>query len=56
MRCTEELLKIKSKLILIHFTSFVEGQDLTTNQFIARYNPLRGNLLNHSHILFKEVT
>ena len=36
MRCTEELLKIKSKLILIHFTSFVEGQDLTTNQFIAR--------------------
>ena len=24
MRCTEKLLKIKSKLILIHFTSYVE--------------------------------
>jgi hypothetical protein len=24
MRCTGKLLKIKSKLILIHFTSFVE--------------------------------
>jgi hypothetical protein len=35
MRCTEKLLKIKSKLILIPFTSFVEGQGLTTNQFVA---------------------
>ena len=31
MRCTGKLLKIKSKLILIHFTSFVEGQGLATN-------------------------
>ena len=36
VRCTGKLLKIKSKLILILFTSFVEGQDLTTNQFVAR--------------------
>jgi hypothetical protein len=35
MRCTEKLLKIKSKLILIPFTSFVEEQDLATNQFIT---------------------
>ena len=33
MRCTRKLLKIKSKLILI---SFVEGQDLATNQFVTR--------------------
>jgi hypothetical protein len=36
MRCTGKLLKIKSKLILIPFTSFVEGQGLATNQFVAR--------------------
>ena len=36
MRYTEKLLKIKSKLILILFTSFVEGQGLATNQFVAR--------------------
>ena len=36
VQCTGKLLKIKSKLILIPFTSFVEGQDLTTNQFVAR--------------------
>jgi hypothetical protein len=36
MRCTGKLLKIKSKLILIHFTFFVEGQGLATNQFVAR--------------------
>ena len=37
VRCTEKLLKIKSKLILIHFTSFVERQDhLATNQFVTR--------------------
>ena len=36
MRCTEKLLKIKSKLISIPFTSFVEGQGLATNQFVAR--------------------
>jgi hypothetical protein len=36
MRSTGKLLKIKSKLILIHFTSFVEGQGLATNQFVAR--------------------
>jgi hypothetical protein len=35
VRCTEKLLKIKSKLILIPFTSFVEGQGLVTNQFVA---------------------
>ena len=36
MRCTGKLLKVKSKLILIHFTFFVEGQGLATNQFVAR--------------------
>ena len=36
MRYTAKLLKIKSKLILIPFTFFVEGQGLTKNQFIAR--------------------
>jgi hypothetical protein len=36
MRCTGKLLKIKSKLISIPFTSFVEGQGLATNQFVAR--------------------
>jgi hypothetical protein len=36
MRCTEKLLKIKFKLILIPFTSFVEGQGLVTNQFVIR--------------------
>jgi hypothetical protein len=36
VRCTEKLLKIKSKLILIPFTSFVEGQNLATNQFVTR--------------------
>ena len=36
MRCTRKLLKIKSKLILIPFTSFVEGQGLATNQFVVR--------------------
>ena len=36
MRYIGKLLKIKSKLILINFTSFVEGQDLATNQFVAR--------------------
>jgi hypothetical protein len=44
-RCTGKLLKIKFKLILISFTSFVEEQDLATNQFVARLlQPLRGNL------------
>ena len=37
MRCTGKLLKIKSKLFLIHFTSFVEGQDLATNKFVAHF-------------------
>jgi hypothetical protein len=36
MRCTGKLLKIKSKLIPIPFTSFVEGQGLATYQFVAR--------------------
>ena len=36
MRCTGKLLKVKSKLILIPFTSFVEGQDLAINQFVVR--------------------
>ena len=36
MRCTGKLLKVKCKLILIPFTSFVEGQGLATNQFVAR--------------------
>ena len=36
MRCTRKLLKIKSKLILIPFTSFVEEQRLATNQFVVR--------------------
>ena len=36
VRCTGKLLKIKSKLILIPFTSFVEGQGLTTDQFVTR--------------------
>ena len=36
VRCTGKLLKIKSKLILIPFTSFVKGQDLATNQFVTR--------------------
>jgi hypothetical protein len=36
VRCTGKLLKIKYKLILIHFTSFVEGQGLAINQFVAR--------------------
>ena len=36
MRCTRKLLKVKSKLVLIHFTSFVEGQGLAKNQFVAR--------------------
>ena len=31
MRCTKKLWKIKSKLILIPFTSFVEGQGLAIN-------------------------
>jgi hypothetical protein len=37
VRCTEKLLKIKSKLILIPFTSFVEGQGLAKNQFVAHF-------------------
>ena len=35
MRCTGKLLKIKSKLISIPFTSFVKGQGLATNQYVA---------------------
>jgi hypothetical protein len=36
VRCTGKLSKIKSKLILIPFTSFVKGQNLATIQFVTR--------------------
>ena len=36
VRCTGKLLKIKFKLVLIPFTSFVKRQGLATNQFVAR--------------------
>jgi hypothetical protein len=40
MRCTGKLLKIKSKLILIPFTSFVEGQSLAINLVARLLQPI----------------